>query len=131
MALPYEIMSVEERSQERAARTRRRETWPRDNREQQLTYSMAIAFTTEREHLEDALVELANEAEGPFKARQCTVLRQSIRRLSEQYKKVEVAVKYGWETAEEVFGQEEAIEGLSETQAKTLRNYLKRKRSDN
>ena len=126
MALPFETMSPEERSQERAARARRRETWGKETREQKMMYDMAIGYTTEREALEDALVKVAEEADGPAKVRHYTVLRQSIARLAERYKKVEVAAKYGWATAEDIFEHGEAIEGMTEAQAKLLKNHIKK-----
>jgi hypothetical protein len=126
MALPFEAQSMEERILDRAKRARNRETWHRVTREDKLTYNMGAFIADEKDAMEDAIVALGDEAEGPFKVKMYTTLRQAWVRMAREYRKLSTAGTYDWETAEDIYERGDAVEGMTEEEAKLLKKQLKK-----
>jgi hypothetical protein len=90
-----------------------------------MRYESAVYIASERETMEDQLVRLLAFPAGDMRTEMLTVTRKLVTRLSEKYKKLELAVKHGWSFASKMFDQGEAVEGLTEAQQKTMKNLLK------
>jgi hypothetical protein len=126
MALPFEAQPMEERLQDRAKRARNRETWHRETREDKLTYNMGAFIANEKDAMEDAIVALGDEAEGPFKVKMYTTLRQAWVRMAREYRKLNTAGTHDWEAAEDIYERGDAVEGMTEEEAKLLKKHLKK-----
>jgi len=125
MALPYEMLTAEERQLERAARSRRRETWALDEVDQRIQYRVATAVERLRQTLEDTAVApvaatLAEETE-----RWRTGVRSAVKQSVEIYKQLELGNKYGEEAVEKVIDKKEEVEGMSEEEAKRLKAFIR------
>ena len=76
MAIPYEKMTVADRLQDRAARSRRREAWQRDTEAQEIIYNMAVTVTAVREEMEDSAVRLVALQDGPIRNESLGIARR-------------------------------------------------------
>jgi len=120
MALPYEMLTAEERQLERAARSRRRETWALDNSEQRTQYRVAAAMDQLRQTLEDAIVAPAGATLAEETERWRTGARSAVKQSINIYKQLELGNKYGEEAVEMVIDKKE-----EEEEAKRLKAFIK------
>jgi len=125
MALPYEMLTAEERQLERAARSRRRETWALDEVEQRIQYRVATAVERLRQTLEDTIVAPVGATLAEETERWRTGARSAVKQSVEIYKQLELGNKYGEEAVEKVIDKKEEVEGMSEEEAKRLKAFIK------
>ena len=125
MALPYEMLTAEQRQLERAARSRRRETWELDNSDQRTQYRVAAAMDQLRQTLEDAIVAPAGATLAEEIERWRTRARSAVKQSIDIYKQLELGNKYGEEAVEMVIDKKEEVEGMSEEEAKRLKAFIK------
>ena len=119
------MLTVEQRQLERAARSRRRETWALEDSEQRIQYSVANAIDQLRQSLEDVFVAPVGATLAEETERWRMGARSAVKQSIEIYKQLELGNKYGEEAVERVIDKKEEVEGMSEEEAKRLKAFIK------
>jgi len=126
MAIPYELATLEQRQLDRAARARKKDSWPLDTKSQRLQQRAAGLADQLCQKLEDLLVPAPAEALAAETERWRVGVRAAIKIGREQYKQLEVGVKGGEEAVEQVCEPKLEVEGMTDEELKRWKLFNKK-----